>query len=456
MILANAQLTSHSRDYENLGDKVFGKSRWFHHRAIPPFFWIREKYDHKILEMVIRDVVRKRVPKVASFPGGTNFAFDENRCRTVVIAYQEQKHGGVEKPYLFRTYKNLHRGKTSEQRQSDRNPALAHDIPIWQVARATSAAPTYFKTITIDELEYLDGGFGGTNNPCVEIYDEVCKMNNNAGKCVSVIVSVGTGKNNKISRFDRTTGPRSHMPGHRLYHYMNFAKKWSTDSENTHISMFNMKTRLNDRFEYFRLNVQEGIGETKLDEWRKRGKLRTTLGKCVAEIRMRCSKRSEAQVIVQEKPDTTNSDPSDSVQGRKKEVIEEKPGATHSDLSAREQSAKEEAIPKWLRPRNKTLEKIAHHTRLYLDDPEVKKQIDACADILVKGRRDRAKSNDHRWEKACFGAWYQCNIGECPKGEKEYQDREALRRHFQDKHRHIFSTRLELEAALDNHKIIVH
>ena len=67
-------------DYETLGAKVFGRSRWFSIR-MSPFFWIRDKYDHKILQDVVRDVVRKRVPKVAEFPGGRNFAFDENRCR---------------------------------------------------------------------------------------------------------------------------------------------------------------------------------------------------------------------------------------------------------------------------------------------------------------------------------------------------------------------------------------
>ena len=70
------------KDYETLGEKVFGHSRWFHLRS--PLFWIRDKYDHRVLEDVVREVVRKRVPKVATFPGGTNFAFDEKRCRSYV------------------------------------------------------------------------------------------------------------------------------------------------------------------------------------------------------------------------------------------------------------------------------------------------------------------------------------------------------------------------------------
>ncbi len=70
-------------DYETLGEKVFGHSRWFHFRS--PLFWVRDKYNHRVLQDVVRKVVRERVPKVATFPGGQNFAFDENRCRTQVL-----------------------------------------------------------------------------------------------------------------------------------------------------------------------------------------------------------------------------------------------------------------------------------------------------------------------------------------------------------------------------------
>ena len=67
-------------EYETLGAQVFGHSRKCHIRS--PLFWPRDKYNVKVLENVVRDVVRRRVPKVAEFPGGRNFAFDENRCRT--------------------------------------------------------------------------------------------------------------------------------------------------------------------------------------------------------------------------------------------------------------------------------------------------------------------------------------------------------------------------------------
>ena len=38
------------------------------------------------------------------------------------------------------------------------------DYKIWEAARATSAAPTYFPRMKLDEYEYVDGGVG-FNNP---------------------------------------------------------------------------------------------------------------------------------------------------------------------------------------------------------------------------------------------------------------------------------------------------
>ena len=66
-------------EYEKLGAEVFGHSRWFHIRSL--LWWPRDKYNHRVLENVIKDVVGRRVPKVPEFPGGQNFSFDENRCR---------------------------------------------------------------------------------------------------------------------------------------------------------------------------------------------------------------------------------------------------------------------------------------------------------------------------------------------------------------------------------------
>ena len=72
-------------EYETLGEKIFARPRLFHIRS--PLFRIRSKYNAKVLETVLEDVVSRRVPGGADFPGGKNFACDENRCRVYANLY---------------------------------------------------------------------------------------------------------------------------------------------------------------------------------------------------------------------------------------------------------------------------------------------------------------------------------------------------------------------------------
>ena len=386
---------------------------------------------------------------------------------------------------------------------------MAHDIPIWQVARATSAAPTYFKPPVIDGLEYVDGGFGA-NNPCAEIYEEVRRMNNNSRRCVSIILSIGTGKNNEARRF-KGTGFQ------RYLNYANFARKWASDSEKTHEAMLKAKSEVH--FKYFRLNVEKGLDLMKLDDWRARGPLRTKIGERIGTLRSSSTKDrrkgSEAAGVVngqganvlnekcgnlQNGNGTIHKNGNGSMDYAGQQVSNE-PGEQTSDrrhaldaaantstahLEHLAEEAKIQAfdqpnghspatvtsaqnlepgtddknIPKWFRHKNRTLESIREYTEAYLSQPETIEMIDQCAKLLVDGRRGRARSDQQRWEKACFGTWYMCRIPECPRGEKEYETRKQLRKHLLDKHKNEFSSGNEgeskLEGTLDSCKIVVH
>lgn len=49
-------------------------------------------------------------------------------------------------------------------------PNLPEEFPhltIWEAARATSAAPTYFERLTVGQDHFIDGGVGW-NNPVLE------------------------------------------------------------------------------------------------------------------------------------------------------------------------------------------------------------------------------------------------------------------------------------------------
>ena len=305
---------------------------------------------------------------------------------SVVLAYQQTPEGS-QTPYLFRTYKNLHKSATKEERSFDRNhPALAHDIPIWKVARATSAAPTYFKPMKIDGLEYLDGGFG-TNNPSIEIYDEVRKMNNNSDKCAKIVLSIGTGKNKKLSRFTRNG---SGLP--RYFNYINFARKAASESEKPHADMLRKHTHSQHKFHYVRLNVEDGLDVMKLDEWRARGRIRIMIGRSIGRLR---SKRKQSRKSSEGNGSTTRISEKIAANEEFAECFDD----TNDGISS--------CIPEWFKPRNKTLESIRKYTYSYLDDLGVKTRIAELAMILVHDRRVCAERDPERWEKVCYSAWYQ-------------------------------------------------
>lgn len=180
-----------------------------------------------------------------------------------MIAWQKLNVTGTRVPYLFRSYRHP---RSAVDDILERNPDRDDHYQIWQVGRATAAAPFYFKAVRLEEedekSEYIDGGFGA-NNPSEEAYRSVKQLSNNRPDTVKVLVSIGTGKN-----LEADPNPNA---GYRMYlSYANTAAKWATQSETTHHTVFDA-TR-NNGADYHRLNVEHGIGKMKLDAWKgKRG-----------------------------------------------------------------------------------------------------------------------------------------------------------------------------------------
>jgi hypothetical protein len=309
---------------------------------------------------------------------------------------EDETANASDPPYLFRSYDH-HPHVPKGRRRSrwlERNPGYAHRIPIWQVARATSAAPTYFNAITIEDQKFLDGGFG-TNNPSCEIFWEVCQMNGNSRKSIGLLLSIGTGVS-KLSKF--AEGPLK-----RYYTYFKAAKKLAVNAEKVHEHMEReLSPRENEEQTYYRFNVP-----------------------------------------IQASPRHTEDTSAPRPQG--------------SSTSGRGRKAKplgEMSLDEWKpesrlfrRPCNTTLRDIKDATEAYLATSEVQADLERVARILVQVRRERCDKK--YWEIVSTGTQYRCLHENCHswKSQKMRAMKNNLRSHLA--HAHNITDESDVEAFME-------
>ncbi|KAF3067100.1 Calcium-independent phospholipase A2-gamma [Daldinia childiae] len=126
---------------------------------------------------------------------------------------------------------------------------------IWQAARATSAAATFFDTIRIGNQTFVDGAFG-CNNPIYEVFDEAKSIWPDAitNARVQCIVSIGTGLLD-LKNF-----------GDNAVQLVETLQHISTETEKTHKRFLEHHEHLGVGSRYFRFNVTQGMSDIKLGE----------------------------------------------------------------------------------------------------------------------------------------------------------------------------------------------
>jgi patatin-like phospholipase/acyl hydrolase len=127
------------------------------------------------------------------------------------------------------------------------------------VARATSAAPTYFKAVKVGNRKLGDGGLG-CNNPAWEAYNEVQDMHNSDDNAIALLVSIGTGES-YIRRFTQVEGFSEALQTLRA------AKGLATDTHRVDENLRKITRKRKDS--YFRFNADSRLGAIKLDSWKK-------------------------------------------------------------------------------------------------------------------------------------------------------------------------------------------
>lgn len=131
---------------------------------------------------------------------------------------------------------------------------------VWEAARATSAAPIFFKWIEIGRGQpFIDGGLG-CNNPSRIVLDEA---NTLAGtRRIGCLVSIGAGQTDIISI--KKPGLFQQSVSADVF---NALKAIATDCEATHEAMSGLFA--NSPNTYFRLNVEHGMQGMRFSEWGK-------------------------------------------------------------------------------------------------------------------------------------------------------------------------------------------
>ena len=161
-------------------------------------------------------------------------------------------------PRLFRSY----RVRTN----------ASANCEIWEAARATTAAPTFFERIYISDggqaaEEYIDGGIR-CNNPVQEVMDEAKNVFGDKRR-IGCIVSIGTGDPGVIGLAKPGTLQNLVVPTQLIDVLVNIATDCNLTAD-----------RLARRFVsrmgvYFRFNVTHGAGQIALYEWEKMGEVST-------------------------------------------------------------------------------------------------------------------------------------------------------------------------------------
>ena len=182
----------------------------------------------------------------------------------MVLAISHQ--GAIRKLYPFRTYPTPFarsaNNKAATNIQKMRGYGEPSRLPVWQVARATSAAPGYFEPITIDRADgvqhvFKDGGFGH-NSPSQEMYNDIVHVHGEEN--IGVFVSVGTGET-EIN----LEAARNHIRD-TLSNLM-VAIKLPTMTGPVHRQMED-NCKDNKKFFYARLDGGKVLGKMSMDEWK--------------------------------------------------------------------------------------------------------------------------------------------------------------------------------------------
>jgi len=174
-------------------------------------------------------------------------------CHSFVTAFAAVN---MSAPRLFRSY--------------EVNANQGYNCAVWKAARATTAAPKFFKAISIgdqDLKEQFISASLGCSNPVTLVLDEAKNVFGHLQK-VACIVSIGTGHPGTISW--KSSGTLGQMFTADLAAIL---ERICTDCESTAEQLLKHFPLLSGV--YYRLNVEQGLQSVTLVDWEKLSEIKT-------------------------------------------------------------------------------------------------------------------------------------------------------------------------------------
>ncbi|CEJ54942.1 hypothetical protein PMG11_01228 [Penicillium brasilianum] len=224
-------------EYSALMSEVFG-SGWIHDHVTKParYAVTGAFYSADTLEKVIKSLLRKRLPAGEDADKALLLDEKEDSCKIFLMAVREEA-GNNRGPVFLRSY-------TNDLELPDADLAK---ITLWQAARATSAAPAYFKPLQVGRIKLVDGGLLA-NNPLGWLWTEVLGVYGPTRE-TDCFLSIGTGMASNVAVA---------QPGFNFKGAMMSFSSIATNTESTHL----LFRYLVDAFapcpqikKYWRLNV---------------------------------------------------------------------------------------------------------------------------------------------------------------------------------------------------------
>jgi len=236
-------------EYDNVAKRIFRKSNrnWTS---------LDSQFNEQALEEAIRELVdRRRMDQRMRDPN--------NHPTTGLSVVCSLPTTDQRQPYRFRGYPHPGRNDIHD---------FGKDCMIWEAARATTAAPTFFKPITItngsEKKDFLDAALS-FNNPTGEILKEAAEILEPTRE-LGCVLTLGTG-----TRAKSLERPAScSLLGIRwvFTKLIPALKSHTTDSERVHSDYEERFTDFKDS--YFRFNLPDGADAVKLHQYKKMDELK--------------------------------------------------------------------------------------------------------------------------------------------------------------------------------------